>query len=148
MHRNSLSCEFKPKDGHFIGSGREIAGERRKTRNSIILKFNAMMKNNQKIKETLSEGYYLIPEGYKATVHNGMVEISVKRDNRIKDGDWRCKDCKHRIEGRASINAYFPSYVCALKPKQVRNTRFASLKLYYCANRNDKACGNFERKDG
>ena len=102
------------------------------------------MTNIQKIKETLSEGSYLIPEGCKATVHNGVVEISVRRDNRIKYGDWRCKDCKHRIKGKTSINAYYPSWVCALKPKQVRNPRFANRKLYYCANRNDKACENFE----
>lgn len=97
--------------------------------------------------ETLSEGRYRIPEGYKATIHQGLVEISVKKDNRIKEGDWRCKDCKHRIKGKSSINAYYPSYVCRLKPKQVRNSRFANRKLYYCANRNDKACENFERKE-
>lgn len=99
-------------------------------------------------KETLSIGEYRIPDGCKATVHNGVVEISVRRDNRIKEGDWRCKDCKHRIKGKTSINAYYPSWVCALKPKQVRNPRFANRKLYYCANRNDKACENFELKGG
>lgn len=37
--------------------------------------------------ETLSIGKYLIPEGCKATVMNGEVIISVKKDNRIKEGD-------------------------------------------------------------
>lgn len=101
-----------------------------------------------KEKETLSEGRYLIPDGYKATVSNGVVEISVKRDNRIKYGDWRCKDCIHRKEGKTSLNAWSMSWVCELKPKEVRNPRFANQKLFYCANRNDKACENFERKEG
>ena len=37
--------------------------------------------------ETLSIGKYLIPEGCKATVMSGEVIISVKKDNRIKEGD-------------------------------------------------------------
>lgn len=97
--------------------------------------------------ENLSEGRYLIPDGYKATVSNGVVEISVKRDNRIKDGDWRCKDCKHRVEGRTSINVHHTSWVCELKPKTILNPRFANQEIYYCANRNNKACENFERKE-
>lgn len=54
------------------------------------------MKNNKKIKETLSEGIYLIPEGCKANVSGGAIQISVKKDNRIKYGDWRCKDWEQR----------------------------------------------------
>ena len=101
------------------------------------------MKNNQ----TLEIGQYAIPEGCKATVSGGVIEISIKKDNRIKEGDWRCKDCKHRIDGKTSLNAWTMSKVCELKPKQVRNHRFANQKLFYCANRNDKACENFERKE-
>lgn len=97
--------------------------------------------------ETLSMGSYRIPEGCKATIVNGVVEISVKKDNRIKEGDWRCKDCKHRIEGRTSINAHYTSWVCELKPKTILNPRFSNQKLYYCANRNDKVCEKFERKE-
>lgn len=54
------------------------------------------MKNNQ----TLEIGQYTIHEGCKATVSGGVIEISIKKDNRIKEGDWRCKDCKHRIDGK------------------------------------------------
>ena len=97
--------------------------------------------------ETLSIGKYLIPEGCKATVMGGEVIISIKKDNRIKEGDWRCKDCIHRKKGKASINAWSMSWVCELKPKTVRNPRFANQKLFYCANRNDKACEKFERKE-
>jgi len=97
--------------------------------------------------QTLEIGSYLIPEGCKATVMGGEVIISIKKDNRIKEGDWRCKDCIHRKEGKTSINAWSMSWVCELKPKTVRNPRFANQKLFYCANRNDKACENFERKE-
>lgn len=97
--------------------------------------------------QTLEIGSYLIPEGCKATVMSGEVIISIKKDNRIKEGDWRCKDCIHRKEGKTSINAWYMSWVCELKPKTVRNPRFANQKLFYCANRNDKACENFERKE-
>ena len=112
-------------------------------RNFNNSKFNATMKNNQ----TLEIGQYAIPEGCKATVSGGVIEISIKKDNRIKEGDWRCKECKHRIDGKTSLNAWTMSKVCELKPKQVRNPRFANQKLFYCANRNDKACENFERKE-
>lgn len=97
--------------------------------------------------QTLEIGSYLIPEGCKATVMSGEVIISVKKDNRIKEGDWRCKDCIHRKKGKTSINAWSMSWVCELKPKTVRNPRFANQKLFYCAHRNDKACEKFERKD-
>lgn len=97
--------------------------------------------------QTLEIGSYLITEGCKATVMGGEVIISIKKDNRIKEGDWRCKDCIHRKEGKTSINAWSMSWVCELKPKTVRNPRFANQKLFYCANRNDKACENFERKE-
>lgn len=97
--------------------------------------------------ETLSIGKYRLPDGCKAIVSGGEIEISIKKDNRIKEGDWRCKDCKHRIEGKTSLNAWTMSWVCELKPKQVRNPRFAGQKLFYCANRNDKVCENFERKE-
>ena len=39
--------------------------------------------------QTLEIGSYLIPEGCKATVMGGEVIISIKKDNRIKEGDWR-----------------------------------------------------------
>ena len=84
--------------------------------------------------QTLEIGSYLIPEGCKATVKDGDVTISIKKDNRIKEGDWRCKDCIHRKEGKTSINAWSMSWVCELKPKTVRNPRFANQKLFYCAN--------------
>lgn len=119
---------------------RRRAQENEKFNNS---KFNATMKN-----QTLEIGTYIIPEGCKATVMGGEVIISIKKDNRIKEGDWRCKDCIHRKEGKTSINAWTMSWVCELKPKAVRNPRFANQKLFYCANRNDKACENFERKEG
>lgn len=76
--------------------------------------------------QTLEIGSYLIPEGCKATVMGGEVIISIKKDNRIKEGDWRCKDCIHRKEGKTSINAWSMSWVCELKPKTVRNPRFAN----------------------
>ena len=97
--------------------------------------------------QTLEIGSYIIPEGCKATVMGGEVIISIKKDNRIKEGDRRCKDCIHRKEGKNTINALSMSWVCELKPKTVRNPRFANQKLFYCANRNDKACEKFERKE-
>lgn len=102
-----------------------------------------MTKSENQMK-MLSEGIYLIPEGCKAIVSGGAIQISVKKDNRIKYGDWRCRDCKHRIDGKVSLNAW--TWVCELKPKAIRNPRFASQKIFYCANRNDKACENFEFK--
>ena len=97
--------------------------------------------------QTLEIGSYLIPEGCKATVMGGEVIISIKKDNRIKDGDCRCKDCIHHKWGMTSINAWSMSWVCELKPKTVRNPRFANQKLFYCAKPYDKACEKFERKE-
>ncbi len=50
--------------------------------------------------QTLEIGSYIIPEGCNATVMGGEVIISIKKDNRIKEGDWRCKDCIHRKGGK------------------------------------------------
>lgn len=97
--------------------------------------------------QTLEIGSYLIPEGCKARVISGEVIISTKKDNRIKKGDLRCKDCIHWKEGNATINAWKKSWVCELKPKNIRNPRFANQKIFYHANRNDKLCENFERKE-
>ena len=39
--------------------------------------------------ETLYIGKYRLPDGCKAIVSGGEIEISIKKDNRIKEGDWR-----------------------------------------------------------
>lgn len=97
--------------------------------------------------QTLEIGSYIIPEGCKATVMSGEVIISIKKDNRIKEGDWRCKDCIHWKEGKATMNARRNSWVCELKPKDIRNPKFANQKIFYHANRNDKVCENFEKNE-
>jgi hypothetical protein len=50
--------------------------------------------------QTLEIGSYLIPEGCKAVRMGGEVIISINKDNRIKEGDWRCKDCILRQGGK------------------------------------------------
>ena len=45
----------------------------------------------------LKEGIYNIPDGLVVKILRGARQIEVKpnSDNRIKPGDYRCKDCKH-----------------------------------------------------
>lgn len=101
----------------------------------------------KEVKETLSEGQYLIPDGYKATVANGVVEISIKRDNHIKEGEYRCKDCIHRVQGHSTAN-FLRAWVCELKPKTSRNPISATQKLFYSAPLYGKICEHFQKKGG
>ena len=93
----------------------------------------------------LKEGIYNIPDGLVVKILRGARQIEVKpnSDNRIKPGDYRCKDCKHQIEGPCLGNQWWTSKVCEKRPKRV----VQQTQVYYAAQDNRFPCAMFELKD-
>ena len=93
----------------------------------------------------LQEGTYNIPNGFTVKVMRGARQIEVKpySNNRIKPGDYRCRDCKHQIEGPCLANQWWKSKVCEKRPKRV----VGQTQLYYAVQDNRFACALFELKD-
>ena len=91
----------------------------------------------------LGPGEFGIEEGYRAFVKGGDSVCVVKRkerSNRIKEGDFRCRDCKHRVKGRCRGNSVYETMVCEIRPKE----NAGGQKLFYCSPAFRFPCENFE----
>lgn len=97
----------------------------------------------------LQEGEYTIADDCRAIVANGKVMVFKRKQRTLKETDFRCRDCVHYHKGQTSINqaSYNFGYICDMKPKEIRNTKFINQKLYYSALKYGKICENFERKE-
>jgi hypothetical protein len=91
----------------------------------------------------ITEGVYDIPDGYRAKILIGAKQISIqKRKPRcIEEGDYRCKDCIHRVEGYPTRHRWYTSFVCELKPKKTVEGSF------YAAPYGQKACKDFDLRN-
>lgn len=74
--------------------------------------------------EEIKEGIYLIPDNLRAIIKDGGKTLVVqKRKGRnpyLKEGEYRCKDCTHRIKGypyKSEKTRWYKSFVCEMKPK-------------------------------
>ena len=85
----------------------------------------------------LKEGIYDIPEGYRAIVSHGKVEIKRKVIKSARD-PRRCGNCKFQIQGFCRASSNYPTAVCAKRPK--------GENLYYRAFSDRFACEMFEMK--
>lgn len=90
--------------------------------------------------EFLKAGTYLLPEDCTASVVKGKVIVYQKRKSVLKEGDYRCKDCRFNVIGYATNNARYSTNVCMLKPKQHKG-------VFYAVQKYDKVCDKFQLKD-
>ena len=93
----------------------------------------------------LQPGEYTIPEGYMME-RKGNVFI-IRTSKRIEIHEYRCKNCKYYGKARLTINAWYESDACLMKPKKVENKRFQDQELYYGAKPHGKICDKFEPKE-
>lgn len=91
----------------------------------------------------IQEGIYDIPDGCIAKLLPGAKKISIqkRKDRHIQSGDYRCKDCCHRVEGHCTHHTWYTSMVCDLRPKKTLPNTF------YAAPYGQKSCEKFELKD-
>ena len=93
----------------------------------------------------LQPGEYTIPDGYMME-KIGDIYI-VRKSKRVEIHENRCKNCKYFGKARITINAWYESDACLMKPKKVGNKRFQDQKLYYGAKPTGKICDKFELKE-
>lgn len=89
--------------------------------------------------EVLKVGTYLLPEDCTASVVKGEVIVYQKRKSVLKDGDYRCKDCKFNVKGHTTKNAWYSTDVCLHKPKRHPG-------VYYAVRPYAKPCDKFQLK--
>lgn len=92
----------------------------------------------------LSESIYIIPKRYRAIVCGNEVHVFLRKTLK----EYRCKDCEHRQEGYATINAYHKSWVCKQRPKEILNPNFSNQIIFYTAPYYGKPCKMFKLKGG
>ena len=90
----------------------------------------------------IKEGTYQIPDDMRAIVQKGGKEILVKkriaRSPRLGEGEYRCRDCAHFVQGKSMKGQWYTNWVCHMKPK-------ATEGLYYACLPYGKPCEHFEK---
>lgn len=97
--------------------------------------------------QELSEGVYIIPVQFRGIIVRGN-EIHIFPRTKTTLKEYRCKDCKYRQLGPATINAWHESMICTQRPKQILNPKFKSKKIFYAAPYYGKPCEHFKLKGG
>lgn len=94
-------------------------------------------------------GVYTIPQDCRAILVKGKVHVFQKIRNTLAEGEYRCKDCKHYVLGKTTINqsSFRLSYVCEMRPKAVANPCYKERKLFYAALKYGKLCDKFELRE-
>ena len=85
----------------------------------------------------LKIGEYFIPDGCTAKFVGRMVVVYKRKSKKLAPTEYRCKDCKHRVQGHCFKRQHYDSDVCELKPKG--NGLFYGAPLY------GKPCEKFEK---
>lgn len=102
----------------------------------------------------LQIGEYFIPEGCTLKRIGNTIQVYRKKVKKLKEGDYRCKDCKHYICGHTCLS-HWTTMVCELRPKELSqalerrkalNKRFKDYKLYRAAQAYNMPCELFEVK--
>lgn len=95
----------------------------------------------------LKEGRYEIPDDLRMYIEPGARTLVVKKreDRRIRPGDLRCADCKHRGKGYLHPGWHYgcKDDVCLLRVKKVVD----GVTYYYGAPYNKRPCSSFEPKE-
>lgn len=91
----------------------------------------------------LKEGVYFIPDGYTIKRIGRSIQVYKPRGKCLAEGDYRCKDCVHYVEGYTSNSGWYKSIVCDVQPKwKAKDGRM----LYKAAQKYGKLCYKFELK--
>lgn len=86
----------------------------------------------------LKKGEYFIPDGCTAKFVGRTVVVYERRSKKLSPTEYRCKDCKHRVEGCCFKNQRYKTCVCEVKPK--------GDGLFYGAPLYGIPCDKFEKK--
>lgn len=91
----------------------------------------------------LKKGEYEIPRDCRAIAAGGKVYIIDRLIGGRRPGRRKhCKDCKHRVIGKACGGNVRPTYVCELRPKATRR----NTKLFYAAGKYNEVCKHFQER--
>ena len=88
----------------------------------------------------LELGEYIIPDGCVVKLAKGRIVVSERVVRGLAPGDYRCRDCVHRILGHCN-NSGHSTMVCEKRPKPGGLFGFA---LFYHAPMYQTPCANFE----
>jgi hypothetical protein len=91
----------------------------------------------------LKEGKYFIPDGYTVRRVGKILHVYKPKSKGLIEGDYRCKDCVHYVEGYTSNVRWYKSIVCDVQPK--REAKDGKM-LYKAAQKYGKPCDKFELK--
>ena len=91
----------------------------------------------------LKEGEYFIPDGYTVKRVGRTIQVYKPRTKGLIEGDYRCKDCVHYVEGYTSNIRWYKSIVCDV---QLKREAKDGMMLYKGAKKYGKPCDNFELK--
>ena len=89
----------------------------------------------------LKIGEYLIPEGCTFKRVGNTIQVYRKKKDKLKVDEYRCKDCKHYVEGHTGSH-FWTTAVCDMKPKKRKCAN--GHKLFYMAQKYGKPCELFE----
>lgn len=102
----------------------------------------------------LQIGEYIIPDGCTIRRVGNTIQVYQKVKKKLDAGDYRCKDCKHYVDGHTGLH-YWITKVCDMKPKTLSRLSergkalhkdFKDFKLYYYTNGYEKPCDKFEAR--
>ena len=87
----------------------------------------------------LQEGEYSIPDGCTAKIVGRTIMVYKSKKNTLSPEQLRCKDCKHRVQGKSV--GWFDTWVCDVKPKPLKADK---VMRFHAAPKYGKPCVNFE----
>ena len=102
-------------------------------------------------------GIYDIPKDCRAVILEGgrRIEIRKKKPFLKSLDDYRCKDCRHFVEGHATFSPRWTTIVCDAKPKRyseamqriMEKKGYKDFQIFFAANTYGKPCEMFELKE-
>lgn len=100
-------------------------------------------------------GIYDIPKDCLAVVQGNKVEIRKKKNLPLEPPQYRCKDCRHFVEGHATFSPRWTTIVCDAKPKKyseamqkiMEKKGYKDFQIFFAANTYGKPCEMFELKE-
>lgn len=89
----------------------------------------------------LEKGRYKIPQGCVVDVFGNEIIVRESRNNKRRNDDRRCKDCKFYVSGQAcNFSDGRKSMVCSLRPKEEKG-------MFYAMTAYHAACEQFKDKE-
>ena len=86
----------------------------------------------------------MIPDGLSIRKVGKTLQVYKSKSNRLSEGEYRCKDCKHYVKGFSNNSAWYETMICELTYKR---TTKEGRTCYKAVNKYAKPCGFFELKE-